>query len=254
MGRLVWVVALGWVVGCGAEAASKRGGVTPEGSCVDGEQRPCACAAGATGVQRCSAGWQSCECPSADAGMGFDNAPKTMLDASTAVGPTTPTDGPEHCDPGFYLGTYECPLLINGLPFPLMGDVSFNLEINEEVVECDPADEFCADLVIAEGSGTLFGIASLWGFEAPLSGGLDCGTGEFRTEPLKGVWGTPVSSDPNDPNALWTVQQPPMGMFDGELSGNHLGALPQVIEGSWNLTETGFGANCTGTFNVQLQP
>ena len=42
--------------------------------------------------------------------------------------------------------------------------------------------EFCPDLVIAEGSGTLFGLAGDTGvaFEGKLGCGLDCETGEFR--------------------------------------------------------------------------
>lgn len=122
------------------------------------------------------------------------------------------------------------------------------------MVECEPGQEFCADLVIAEGSGVLFGLAVGWGFEAALEGGLDCNTGEFRTAPLAGVYGSPVSSDPSDPDALWTVQQPPAGMFEGELSGQHQGEIPQVIEGQWSLFEAAGFASCTGGFTTELQP
>ena len=85
-------------------------------------------------------------------------------------------------------------------------------------------------------------------------GGLDCTTGEFRTDGLDGIYGGAVSSDPADPNALWTVQQPPLGMFQGDLSGMHLGDTPQVIEGTWRLADTVTGTSCTGAFSVQLQP
>ncbi|MDD9933761.1 MAG: hypothetical protein OXT09_09165 [Myxococcales bacterium] len=188
----------------------------------------------------------------------FGNADDTVVAPAPAPadGATGREAGLEHCGPGFYLGTYECEVDLAGLLFPLTGDVSFNLEINEEVVEgeCGPSDEFCADLVIAEGSGTLFGLAGLTGFEAPLNGGLDCSTGEFRTDGLDGVYGPAISSDPADPDALWTVAQPPFGMFGGTLSGSHLGADPQVIDGTWDLADSAGGASCAGTFTVQLQP
>jgi hypothetical protein len=191
-------------------------------------------------------------------GDSFGNAQRTTP-TGTAGAPATapgPAAGLEHCSPGFYLGTYGCDVDLGGFMFPLAGDVSFNLEINEEVVEnqCDASGEFCADLVIAEGSGTLFGLAGLTGFEAPLAGGLDCATGEFRTEGLDGIYGPAISSDPTNPDALWTVQEPPFGTFQGTLSGMHQGDQPQVIDGEWDLADTTSGTSCAGTFTVELQP
>ena len=76
----------------------------------------------------------------------------------------------------------------------------------------------------------------------------------FLTGNLTLFAGGAISSDPTDPEALWTVAQPPSGMFEGELSGQHSGELPQIIDGDWNLNETATGITCVGPFTVELQP
>ena len=176
-----------------------------------------------------------------------------MADAEPTVTPAPQGD----CSPGFYLGTYECEISLFGLPVPLSGDVSFNLSVNETTVdrECGADDEFCADLVIAEGGGTLFGLAAgFYGFETTLDGALDCSSGEFRANSVDGRWGNAISTDPNDPNALWTVENPPLGAFDGALMGMHTTAATETIAGNWDLTENTMGINCAGPFTVTLQP
>lgn len=196
-----------------------------------------------------------CQCSAAPPDDGFSNpdpiAP--MVDSGQVMLP----EAERTCSPGFYLGTYDCELTVFGVTFPLMGEVSFNLSINEMTVdrECPPSDEFCPDLVISENGGTLFGLAGgLWGFETELEGALDCTTGEFRATGLGGRWGAAVSSDPNDPDALWTVEDPPAGMFDGELMGMHTTTPAETIAGEWFLLESGSGITCTGPFTVTLQP
>jgi hypothetical protein len=92
------------------------------------------------------------------------------------------------------------------------------------------------------------------GFETQLEGGLDCKSGKFQAKALDGIWGLPVSSNPNDPNAPLTVSKPPSGTFDGELMGVHLGGAPQKIEGMWSLHEIGMNLNCPGPFTVERQP
>ena len=159
-----------------------------------------------------------------------------------------------NCKGGLYLGSYSCVVDVMGFEMPLEGDVSFALEIDETVVpgECD--SEFCPDLVIAEGSGTLFGLAGLTGFEAKLDGGLDCQTGEFRASAPKGIYGIAGPMDPNDPDSLWTVFDPPFGEFMGTLAGMHGSGPPERIAGAWDLAEATMFARCAGPFMVELQP
>ena len=246
---------LGCAAGTGTPERAEAD-VTAQDPCMAGQERSCRCADGRSGQQRCLTTWQACDCTATPADD-FGN-PTLQADsgAPAVVEPPPAARRLEHCDPGLYLGTYDCELDFLGAVSQFTGDVSFNLEINEDVQErCDGDGEFCADLVISEGSGTLYGIAALfWGFEAPLKGGLDCTTGEFRTEPLQGVWGGAVSSDPTDPNALWTVGEPPAGTFEGELSGMHTGSEPQTIAGEWHLLETASLSTCDGPFHVELQP
>lgn len=185
---------------------------------------------------------------------GFGNAPPSGAPTVDAE-PIAPPAAQRGCNPGFYLGTYSCELILFGLPAPLEGDVSFNLSVNQSVTSTDcVSNEFCADLVIEENSGTLFGLAGFYGFETVLDGALDCTTGEFRATGLGGRWGAAISTDPNDPQALWTVEDPPVGMFDGELSGTHESSPIEAIEGTWNLVETASGITCNGPFRVELQP
>lgn len=182
--------------------------------------------------------------------------PDVMTPAIDA-GPSLPTGMPtRNCSPGLYFGTYDCSISLFGLPLPLMGDVSFNLSVNETVVdaECDTGEEFCADLVISENGGTLFGLAGFIGFETMLQGALDCTTGEFRAAGVDGHYGNAVSSDPNDPNALWTVEDPPVGLFDGELAGTHMRGTTETIAGEWSLSEEATGVACVGPFSVTLRP
>ncbi len=160
-----------------------------------------------------------------------------------------------NCDPGTYVGTYDCMLDQNGMPtFPLTGAVAFELAIDETMTNmCQPGEEFCQDLVIPEGSGTLFGFAGFIGFETHLQGGLDCRTGEFRATAVDGIWGIPVAKDPSDPMSPLTVALPPAGMFDGTLMGTHDGGTPQKIAGTWSLVETASMTRCPGPFRVERQ-
>jgi hypothetical protein len=205
-------------------------------------------------MQQCKGSWGTCVC-AAMADNDFGNAAQAGRSAGDAGTNSTLHVPPRDCNPGLYLGTYDCDVeFIPGLAFPLSGDVSFNLSIDETVVpgECD--DEFCPDLVISENSGTLFGLAGTTGFEAKLEGALDCTSGVFQAKGVGGKWGNPISTDPNDPNALLTVEDPPQGMFDGMLAGMHMPGTPEAIAGTWNLADTLSGTTCNGPFHVELQP
>jgi hypothetical protein len=161
------------------------------------------------------------------------------------------------CKGGQYRGRYTCDLEVIGIPASLDGDVSFLLEIDETVIPGEgDCQEFCPDLVIAEGSGTLFGIAgdTGWAFEAELDGGLDCQTGEFRATAPNGIYGLGGSDDANDPNAVTTVLDPALGAFNGMLSGMLGSGPPERIAGDWDLADAADFARCTGPFMVELQP
>ncbi|MGD8863156.1 MAG: hypothetical protein PVI30_24290 [Myxococcales bacterium] len=183
----------------------------------------------------------------------FGNSTATPPATAGSAAPRPTTSSVEDCTGGLYLGTYDCDLTYLGTQMQLAGDVSFALEIDETVQagECDA--EFCPDLVIAEGSGTLFGLAFGWGFEAQLEGGLDCSTGQFRASAPDGVYGSAGSSDPTNPDALWTVILP-LGTFTGTLDGEHNGEAPEAIGGDWDLQVPGSDIRCTGPFTVELQP
>jgi hypothetical protein len=186
----------------------------------------------------------------------FGNAtPMTPRAGAAGSAPAMPMPR-ANCKGGQYLGTYHCSLDVIGIPSTLDGDVSFVLEIDETVVpgECDV--EFCPDLVIAEGSGTLFGIAgdTGWAFEGELDGGLDCQTGEFRAAAANGIFGLAGPTDPANPDELGTVLDPPLGAFDGMFSGMHGAGPPERITGDWDLAEVADFARCTGPFMVELQP
>jgi hypothetical protein len=121
--------------------------------------------------------------------------------------------------------------------------------------ECQEDDEFCDDLVIAPGSGKLFGFAVLIiGFQTSLEGGLDCATGMFHAETTDGIWGLPVPVNPDDPDSPLTVADPAFGMFDGDMSGVHLAGATEAIDGTWSLEETSMMLKCPGPFHVELQP
>jgi hypothetical protein len=253
----VFVAAVLVCAACSSESdPPKRELPSSGGVCAAGITQGCACGAGAMGTQTCATNgtWGACQCPMEPGNI--DNPidqPQQPFDA----GMLPPELPDRECSPGLYLGTYECEIALFGFPVPLAGDVSFNLSINETTVdrECDETDEFCEDLVISENGGTLFGFAGFIGFETMLTGALDCRTGEFRAMGIGGRWGNAISTDPNDPNALWTVEDPPMGMFEGELMGMHaMSGSAETIAGEWNLRETAMGITCAGPFTVMLQP
>ena len=194
--------------------------------------------------------------PSAGSSADFGNAAPMMPRPGAAgmPGPAKPPASRANCKGGLYLGTYDCNVDFGGIQAPLQGDVSFTLEIDATVVREDCDLEFCPELVIAEGSGTLFGLAGAIGFEAKLEGGLDCQTGEFRASAPGGIYGFPESVDPNDPDALWTVADPPWGTFKGTLSGDHGQGMPERVAGNWDLVDDVTGSRCAGPFMVELQP
>jgi hypothetical protein len=120
------------------------------------------------------------------------------------------------------------------------------------VQKCAPGAEFCADLVISMNTGTLAGKADPFGFTATLEGGLDCSTGTFQAHGLTGHWGLAVSSDPNDPKAPFTVDDP-LGDFESKLEGMHTSAGGETIAGTWHLSTPGMEFTCVGPFTVSLQ-
>lgn len=160
------------------------------------------------------------------------------------------------CKSGQYRGTYSCDLEVFGIPSTLEGNVSFVLEIDETVMPGECQAEFCPDLVIAAGTGTLFGAAgdTGWAFQGKLDGGLDCESGEFRASIPDGVYGLAGLSDPNDPSSVVIVADPPLGNFDGMLSGMHANGSPERIAGDWDLADAADFARCTGPFMVELMP
>jgi hypothetical protein len=163
----------------------------------------------------------------------------------------------ESCDPGSYVGTYACKLVMQGMPtdLPIEGVVSFELEVNgvDAMQSCPPGVEFCDfDLVIKEGSGELFGfVLGVVGFQTGLQGGLDCRTGKFQAVAVGGIYGIPWE-DPADPEKLKVAVE--LGTFDGTLEGLHAGKIPQVIAGTWNLGEPSIDIYCPGPFSVELMP
>jgi hypothetical protein len=235
---LVITIAMATCVGCAVESSPtsqvRAGNAAP----------PCTAGCGA------AAGAAAAAPPLTD----VDNP--SPIAARGDAGVRMPRGPARDCSPGLYLGTYECEISIFGLPVPLAGDVSFNLSINETTVDgqCMSGQEFCADLVISKNGGTLFGLAGLIGFETMLEGALDCTTGTFRASGLGGRWGNAVSMDPNDPDALWTIEDPPFGRFDGELKGMHTASPSETIAGDWNLREPDMDITCAGPFTVTLQP
>lgn len=182
----------------------------------------------------------------------FGNATQPSLAGSTAVAMPGPR---ANCRGGRYAGTYKCDLEVFGIPASLEGEVSFLLESDQTAAPAN-CQEFCPDLVIAAGSGTLFGLAgdTGWAFEAKLDGGLDCRTGEFRASAPKGVYGFAGSDDPSAPDRLSTVVDPALGEFDGKLSGTHKSGPPEGIAGDWDLVDAAELARCSGPFTVELKP
>lgn len=194
--------------------------------------------------------------PGAQSNDGFGNAMQgaPMMGTAGGTAPRPATMAAPACSPGLYIGTYDCDVDLGGIPLPLSGDVSFNLSIDETAVPGQCGAEFCPDLVISENSGTLFGFAGAIAFETKLQGALDCKTGEFKAHGIDGRYGNGISTDPNNPNALWTVEDPPYGMFNGMLAGMHHAGSPELIDGNWDLADTASGTSCNGPFKVVLQP
>jgi hypothetical protein len=256
--RILILTAVVLCSACSSESTSNsRNNPSAAPQCGAGAVQSCSCPTG-TGMQTCSAAgtWGACMCITAPPDDNFGN-PDPVTPVVDAGGPQVPDGNDRPCSPGFYFGTYDCELTIFGLPLELTGDVSFNLSINEMMVdqECPPSEEFCPDLVISENGGTLYGIgAGFYGFETMLQGALDCTTGEFRATGFDGRWGTAISSDPNDPNALWTVEDPPLGMFDGTFMGMHTAGSGETIAGDWDLYDSVADIRCAGPFSVTLQP
>lgn len=260
LGSLLLVAA-----GLGGCSEADEGTQPPRGrtgDCLAGQRDFCDCGEGErSGTQVCEgATWGACGC-SDNFGGTFGNAQDPAGGGGGTGDGGTAAARPklDNCDPGSYVGTYTCPLEMGGMDtgWLLEGAVAFDLAIDESTTaaECGVGEEFCFDLVIAEGSGTIFGFVNLFiGFEGTLEGGLDCTTGEFHAQAHDGIWGIPVASDPTDPMSPATVGQPPSGMWDGGLDGLHLGGNPQVIEGDWDLMETTFNYRCPGPFTVERQP
>jgi hypothetical protein len=161
-----------------------------------------------------------------------------------------------NCKGGEFRGRYTCDLQVVGVPATLDGDVSFVLEIDATHVHGDCDDEFCPDLVIAKGSGTLYGAAgdTGWAFQGKLDGGLDCQSGEFRATASNGIYGIAGSANTSDPNASMMVLDPALGEFNGKFSGMHSSGPPERITGDWDLVDAADLASCTGPFMVELQP
>ena len=158
------------------------------------------------------------------------------------------------CLGGYYEGTYNCVVDFVGLgQLDNQGQTAFTLEINKMTVDKGLCQEFCPDLVIAQGTGTLFGLAGPYAFQSQLDGGLDCQTGEFRANIKQGVYGFPGPSDPNDEDSKLAVVFE-MGTFGGMLKGMHDSGPPEQIDGDWALSETVTSVSCTGPFSVKLQP
>jgi hypothetical protein len=157
------------------------------------------------------------------------------------------------CKPGRYEGTYTCEIaLLEGsfMYFTVEGRVAFTLERDTKTVQdCMIGSEFCADLVISKDSGFMSAqAAGIYAFGATLDGGLDCRSGQFRAAAINGVWG--LIDGVADTSAPPKVLDPPLGMFDGSLEGNHTRAAVESIGGTWNLYEHGLDARCVGPFNA----
>ena len=205
-------------------------------------------------------GWQRRGGPghvaSTSVGRANDATAGAMLLPAAAAGHAAVPGALESCDPGAYVGNYECHLVFQQgekTETKIEGTVAFDLELNQSTTQgkCKPGQEFCDDLVITEGSGKLFGfVLGLIGFETGLKGGLNCSTGEFHAEAVGGVYGIPWPN-PDDPEGKLKVTIE-LGTFDGSLNGRHGGKVPQTIAGEWNLGEPSLDIYCPGPFSVQL--
>lgn len=251
--------SLGWLasysLACSACAAS-GGPLEIEGSgpldaqigSACGVSAACTCSAGAlTGHDACGS---ACACSAVDAGVSVATWDGNLpgYDAAAARGPVD-------CQPGSYVGHYNCEIDLGNGPIPLMGDVSIALELSSQRdANGASCSEFCEDLVITEGKGQLQGVVfGVVGFKTNLGGGLDCQTGEFRAQAIDGIYGLPLPQDLNNLNGPWTIADPAFGTFEGNLQGSYVDTPPKKIEGSWGLADVGSGVRCSGPFEVTLQ-
>lgn len=134
---------------------------------------------------------------------------------------TLPGDGPGTCNPGRYVGAFECtmPGSFTGAPQEIAGEIAFTLQGSAELQE----------LQIAEGSIDGFF------FTAPtMTGQLDCRTAAF------------------DAYSTGNAVVFSSGAFSANLSGLY---DPQVlgIEGSFRMVNEQ-DEHCDGTFTVRIAP
>lgn len=144
------------------------------------------------------------------------------------------------CEPGLYRGTYSC----EGGLLP-DGPLEFLLEVDERVLDGGSCQEFCTDLVIKEGTGTLRGVWAVAGFEGQLQGGLDCQTGKFEARVMRGVWGLP----PADPDGSVLA----VDTFEATLQGSYDAQKPERITGSWHIKPNLSLDGCSGEISLQHQ-
>jgi len=221
----------------------------------------CTCDDGESGRQICieASGWGGCDCGQ-ETGMPMGDlktaamTPPANLDTSIAfedyVMPST-LDG--DCNPGTYIGTFECSYTgeLTPEPFVATGLVSFVLTraANSEVLSVE--------------DGLLDGWGIMW-FFAYLSGELNCGTGEFAGTADEGFYNpfltgcsgargdmpgtTCIISDKSDPD-----YEPWMPNLEGSYTGS-LDPSTDTISGDWSLVPLDIGGSCDGTFTVMLVP
>jgi hypothetical protein len=154
-----------------------------------------------------------------------------LIDATPHEGTVTVDD----CEPGTYVGKYTCRSATSVFP---EGALQFELVINDTKVEDDGCVEFCSDLVIKAGTGTLTGLwAGVVDFNGQLEGGLDCGSGKFAASVTDGVWGP------------WGL---PAGKFAAALNASYAKGPPAAISGTWEVKPEGtLDGACSGEFNLE---
>ena len=168
-------------------------------------------------------------------------ASTTMLDRGiTFEWPETrPGQGGE-CQPGHYVGVFECEYNRPGDPDagdPGVSDVYVTGPVEFDL-ERSPNGEF---LEIA--NGHLDGAAYLiFGFAANLAGRLDCTTNMIQAQAVDGMWSV------GDPNAL------PLGTFEGVLAGTY-DPMTVTLAGDWHMTVADpLNGTCDGPWNVSYTP
>jgi hypothetical protein len=148
---------------------------------------------------------------------------------------TAPGAGATDCQPGVYIGTFECflatdPSQSSDFAVSVSGPISFTLVRSKD-------GEF---LEIADGS--LDGLAQLiFGFHCELGGQLDCSTLELTAMAVNGVWGF------GDPSIV------PAGAFAGDLTGT-LDPTTGTLSGQWALTGDAVPGTCVGTWTTTRSP